>query len=301
MPGSLNGDHGEELAWPGVVPPAASMSWQDWSGRPVPLGLPVAKAGAAPATMRKPARSPAATVVLLRMLLLRMLLLRMVLLRSRAHGAGVRRCRYRAVSGRRVHRPDRPAPTRDASGRPCRQTPPRRSSRRTLTSRTFRDRGVRPDAARPCVRRRSSRQHTRWAVTSPRAGCRGPARVGLGRGEPAQTRTGAARRAAASCGVSCGSAAGDAVSMVRACARWFGRLVVRFRQDRGLRVLTAAAMLGFVVVVYVVVVVGGGVVVGQSGGPGLWLSVVATAVVTIRFGPVRAVVQRGLAMVWERE
>jgi len=158
----------EELAWPGVVPPAASMSWQDWSGRPVPLGLPVAKAGAAPATMRRPARSPAATVVLLRMLLLRR-----VLLRSRAHGAGVRRCRYRAVSGRRVHRPDRPAPTRDASGRPCRQTPPRRSSRRTLTCRT--------SGADPSDSTRAGR--------SPHPGrCRGRARVGLGRGEPAQTR-----------------------------------------------------------------------------------------------------------------
>ena len=89
--------------------------------------------------------------------------------------------------------------------------------------------------------------------------------------------------------------------MVRVWARWFGRLVVRFRQDRGLRVLTAAAMLIFVVVVYVVVVVGGGVVVGQSGGPGLWLSVVATAVVAIAFGPVRAVVQRGLARGLHRE
>src|SRR6478735_2046105 len=98
MPGSLNGDPGEELAWPGVVPPAASMSWQDWSGRPVPLGLPVAKAGAAPTTMKKPARSPAATVVLLRM----------VVPRSLAHGAGVRRCRYHAGRARPVH-PYRPA------------------------------------------------------------------------------------------------------------------------------------------------------------------------------------------------
>ena len=37
MPGSLNGEPGEELACPGVVPPEASMSWHDWFGGPVVL------------------------------------------------------------------------------------------------------------------------------------------------------------------------------------------------------------------------------------------------------------------------
>src|SRR6266568_2554563 len=61
MPGSLNGEPGEELELPGTVPPAASMSWQDWLGSPVPLGLPAASAGAAPATTKNPVRSPAVT------------------------------------------------------------------------------------------------------------------------------------------------------------------------------------------------------------------------------------------------
>src|SRR5438034_9307318 len=61
MPGSLNGEPGEELEFPGTVPPAASMSWQDWLGSPVPLGLPAASAGAAPATTKNPVRSPAVT------------------------------------------------------------------------------------------------------------------------------------------------------------------------------------------------------------------------------------------------
>jgi hypothetical protein len=58
----LNGDPGEELEWPGVVPPAASLSWQDWLGGPVPLGLPppaYAIGAAAPVTMM-PARQLAA-------------------------------------------------------------------------------------------------------------------------------------------------------------------------------------------------------------------------------------------------
>jgi hypothetical protein len=62
MTGSLNGDPGEELEWPGVVPPAASLSWQDWLGGPVPLGLPppaYAIGAAAPLTMI-PARQLAA-------------------------------------------------------------------------------------------------------------------------------------------------------------------------------------------------------------------------------------------------
>jgi len=35
------------------------MSWQDWLGNPVPLGLPAAKAGAALAITMNPAASPA--------------------------------------------------------------------------------------------------------------------------------------------------------------------------------------------------------------------------------------------------
>jgi hypothetical protein len=62
IPGSLNGEPGEELEAPGIVPPAASMSWHDWLGRPVPLGLPAAYAGPAPAMTRTPAKSPAVTI-----------------------------------------------------------------------------------------------------------------------------------------------------------------------------------------------------------------------------------------------
>lgn len=47
-------------------------------------------------------------------------------------------------------------------------------------------------------------------------------------------------------------------------------------------------MVAFVVLVYVVVVVGGGVLVGQTAAPSLWLSVLATAVVAVGFGPVRS-------------
>src|SRR6266436_2716524 len=59
--GSLNGDPGDVLALPGVVPPAAVMSWHDWLGNPVPLGLLAARAGAAPMSVN-PARSPAITI-----------------------------------------------------------------------------------------------------------------------------------------------------------------------------------------------------------------------------------------------
>ena|SRR6266851_217712 len=59
--GSLNGDPGDVLALPGVVPPAAVMSWHDWPGNPVPLGLLAARAGAAPMSVN-PARSPAITI-----------------------------------------------------------------------------------------------------------------------------------------------------------------------------------------------------------------------------------------------
>ena len=84
--------------------------------------------------------------------------------------------------------------------------------------------------------------------------------------------------------------------MARAQTRSFGRVAIdRIRQDRGLRLLTAVAMAGFVVLMYVVVVVGGGALLGQSGSPSLWLSVVATASVAIAFEPVRTRVNRWLS------
>jgi len=80
----------------------------------------------------------------------------------------------------------------------------------------------------------------------------------------------------------------DAISMARAQTRSFVRVVGdRIRQDRGLRLLTAVAMVGFVLIVYAVVVVGGGELLGRSGSPSVWLSVVATATVAIAFEPVR--------------
>ena len=95
---------------------------------------------------------------------------------------------------------------------------------------------------------------------------------------------------------------GDAVSMASAHTRSFGRLAVdRIRQDRGLRLMTTAAMVGFVVAVYVLVVVGGGALVGHAGTPGLWLSVLATAVVAIAFEPVRTWVVRRLSRALHRD
>src|SRR4051812_40454636 len=68
MPGSLNGDPGEFAACPGVLPPAASISWQDWLGGPVPFGLPAYVAG----TCRPmhPTTSSAANTFLMTFLLL---------------------------------------------------------------------------------------------------------------------------------------------------------------------------------------------------------------------------------------
>lgn len=68
-----------------------------------------------------------------------------------------------------------------------------------------------------------------------------------------------------------------------------------------LRSLTVVAMVAYVVVVYAIVVVGGGALVGETGAPGLWLSVLATAVVAITFEPVRAGVSRWLARVLRRD
>jgi len=70
---------------------------------------------------------------------------------------------------------------------------------------------------------------------------------------------------------------------------------VRIRQVRGLRVVTAVAMVSFVVVVYVVVVVGGGALLGHTRTPSLPLSVLATAIVAIAFEFVQRNVNRGLS------
>lgn len=86
------------------------------------------------------------------------------------------------------------------------------------------------------------------------------------------------------------------MSMARAQTWSFGRPAVhRIRQDRGLRLLTAATMVGFVVLIYVLVVVGGGALVGHTGAPSLWLSVLATAIVAIAFEPVQTNVNRRLS------
>ena len=90
--------------------------------------------------------------------------------------------------------------------------------------------------------------------------------------------------------------------MARAKTRSFGRLSVdRFTLDRGLRLLTAAGMVGFVVIVYVAVVVGGGGLLGLTATPSLWLSVLATAMVAIGFGPVQARVERSLSGALHRD
>ena len=84
--------------------------------------------------------------------------------------------------------------------------------------------------------------------------------------------------------------------------RSIGRPTVgRIRQDRGLRLLTAAAMVVFVVLVYVVVVLGAGAFLGRTGTPSLWLSVLATAIVAIAFEPVRTKVQRLLSRVLHQD
>ena len=90
--------------------------------------------------------------------------------------------------------------------------------------------------------------------------------------------------------------------MARAQTRSFVRVIGdRIRQDRGLRPLTAAAMVGFVLIVYAVVVVGGGALLGRSGSPSLWLSVVATATVAIAFEPVRTHVHRWLSRALQQD
>jgi signal transduction histidine kinase len=66
---------------------------------------------------------------------------------------------------------------------------------------------------------------------------------------------------------------------------------LRLRRSRrdwiaGLLVLCGLAV--FVVFVYVVVVLGGGALIGQTSSPHVWLSVLATAIVALAFGPVQS-------------
>ena len=80
--------------------------------------------------------------------------------------------------------------------------------------------------------------------------------------------------------------------------RSFARVAVdRIRQDRGLSLLTAVAMVAFVVLVYAVVVIGIGALLGRTGSPSVWLSVLATAIVAIAFEAVRRAVRRWFSRV----
>ncbi|MGH8939088.1 MAG: hypothetical protein ACRDV2_07030, partial [Actinomycetes bacterium] len=67
----------------------------------------------------------------------------------------------------------------------------------------------------------------------------------------------------------------------------------RSRHDRRARLLVLAGLAGFVVGVYVVVVLGGGALLGRTESPSLLLSVLATAVVALGFGPVQARLESG--------
>ncbi|MGS0687867.1 ATP-binding protein [Nakamurella sp. GG22] len=64
---------------------------------------------------------------------------------------------------------------------------------------------------------------------------------------------------------------------------------------RSLGLLTGTVMAGLVILTYLLIVPVGGAVLGRPGTPGLWLSVVATAVVAIAFEPVRKVVRSKLS------
>ena len=73
-----------------------------------------------------------------------------------------------------------------------------------------------------------------------------------------------------------------------------GRLT-RFRRSRGDRQVGLLVLLGlaaFVGTVYVVMVLGGGLLIGRTSSPSLGLSVLATAVVALGFGPVQARLER---------
>jgi hypothetical protein len=62
MPGSLKGEPGEVAELPGTLPPAVSMSWHDWLGRPVPLGFAAALVTPAPSAPRASASTTARVV-----------------------------------------------------------------------------------------------------------------------------------------------------------------------------------------------------------------------------------------------
>jgi len=74
-----------------------------------------------------------------------------------------------------------------------------------------------------------------------------------------------------------------------------GQALSRIRQDRGVRLLTAIVMVGFVVLVYIVVVIGIGTIVLGRVTPSFWLSVLATAIVALAFEPIRRRVKVTLA------
>ncbi len=69
-----------------------------------------------------------------------------------------------------------------------------------------------------------------------------------------------------------------------------GRL--RSRREIASAVLVVVGLAMYVVLVYVVIVVGGGVLIGQTESPDVALSVAATAVVALGFGPVQTWVER---------
>jgi hypothetical protein len=58
------------------------------------------------------------------------------------------------------------------------------------------------------------------------------------------------------------------------------------------RLVVLGGLAGFVVGVYVVVVLGGGALIGRTDSPSLPLSVLATAIVALGFGPVQARLER---------
>ncbi|MFI7067146.1 ATP-binding protein [Kribbella sp. NPDC050124] len=62
----------------------------------------------------------------------------------------------------------------------------------------------------------------------------------------------------------------------------------RSRRERFAAVLVLCGLAGFVLLVYVVVVLGGGVLIGHTSSPHVGLSVLATAVVALGFGPVQS-------------
>jgi len=72
-------------------------------------------------------------------------------------------------------------------------------------------------------------------------------------------------------------------------------------RTRSLSLLTGTVMAGLVVLTYLLIVPLGGAVLGRPGTPGLWLSVLATAVVAIAFEPVRNIVRGALSRLLDVE